>query len=83
MESVEHLFRRAAAFIDKLLREHDGQRVLAVSHGLFSRALQACYNASTIHNTPRMANGEVRHLEILHPVRLTTAEDQETGASAN
>lgn len=83
VESVEGMFRRAALFLNRLLREHDGEKVLAISHGLFSRALQACYHASTIHDTPRMANGEVRHIEILHPVMLTTAEDQETGASAD
>lgn len=83
VESVESLFRRAASFLNGILQTHDGKTVLAVSHGLFLRALQACYEGTTIHDTPRFGNAEVRRLKICRPVVLTNGEEQETGASAN
>lgn len=39
VESVERLFQRAIAFIDYLREKHPGQRVLAVGHGAFNRAV--------------------------------------------
>lgn len=83
VETVEHVFERAASFINMLLRDYDGKRVLAVSHGLFSRALQACYNGKTIRETPRMGNAEVRTLKITHQIVLPNQATEETGATAD
>lgn len=83
VETVDHLFHRAALFLNRVLQTHNGKTVLAVSHGLFLRALQACYEGTTIRDTPPFGNAEVRCLEILHPVALSTADGEETGASAN
>lgn len=38
-ESIEQLFQRAAAFIRYLQERHAAQRVLAVGHGVFNRAI--------------------------------------------
>ena len=56
---------------------------MAVSHGLFSRALQACNMGKTIREVPRMKNAEVRLLELIHPIVLQHQETEETGATAN
>ena len=83
VETVEHIFERAATFINMLLHDYDGKRILAVSHGLFSRALQACNMGKTIREVPRMKNAEVRLLELIHPIVLQHQETEETGATAN
>ena len=83
VETVEHIFERATTFINMLLHNYDGKRILAVSHGLFSRALQACNIGKTIREVPRMKNAEVRLLELIHPIVLQHQEAEETGATAN
>lgn len=82
VESVEHLFRRAAALRDMLLRRHDGGRVLAVSHGLFARALQACLRGVEIRDVPRLQNGQILHLR-LEPGTTTLAPNPDETEAAN
>ena len=83
VETVEHVLERAATFINMLLHDYDGKRVLAVSHGLFSRALQACNTGKTIREVSCMKNAEVRLLELIQPIVLQYRETEETGATAN
>ena len=41
MESLDTLFQRAIDFIDYLKKNFPGQRVLAIGHGAFNRAIIA------------------------------------------
>lgn len=70
MESIEKMAGRAERFLAYLIRNYDGKSVLAVSHGLFARCIQAVLTGKTIQDIPRMQNAEVRKLsieEIPHP----------------
>ena len=64
VESVEDMGRRARRLLTLLLTQYDGQRVLCVGHGLFNRCLLAAAASCTLHDIPRMANGEVREVDI-------------------
>lgn len=81
-ETVEHMAERGAAFIHHLLTHHDGETILAVSHGLFSRCLQALVTKCLIRETPRMQNAEARILQIEQEVQPSNILG-ETGATAN
>lgn len=81
-ETVEHMAERGAAFIHHLLTHHDGETILAVSHGLFSRCLQALVTKCSIRETPRMQNAEARILQIEQEVQPSNILG-ETGATAN
>lgn len=64
VETVGAMFLRASAFLKKTQEECDGKCVLAVTHGLFARCLQAAYHGVTIREIPPMANTETRLLEM-------------------
>lgn len=64
VETVEAMEERARRFVARLLAERVGQRVLAVTHGLFARCLQAVLFGVTIRDVPPMENAEVRTLLI-------------------
>mgnify|MGYP002748169123 CR=1 FL=1 len=74
-ETVEHMAERGATFIDHLLTHH-------VSHGLFSRCLQALVTKCSIRETQRMQNAEARILQINQEVQPNSILG-ETGATAN
>jgi len=63
-ESVETMKRRARAFLQFVATHCPGQTVLAVSHGLFCRCLQAVHAGAEIADIPRMANAETRLIEV-------------------
>lgn len=63
-ETVEQMMQRAARFISLVRDSYPGQRVLAVSHGLFGRAIQAVLCGKEIKDIPRMENAGVCLLEV-------------------
>ncbi len=82
-ESVEAMYARARRFLRELADRHDGQTVLAVSHGLFSRVVQGAYLGRPIREIPRMENAEVRILTIETPLHLKDIFAEESGYTAN
>lgn len=64
VESTDDLFARARKFLLYVTEFHAGQTLLVVSHGLFSRVIQGALLGKTIREIPRMANAEVRILDI-------------------
>jgi len=82
VESVERMSGRAARFIARLLERHQGGNVLAVTHGLFARCLQAAYEGTIIRHVPRLQNAEVRLIRLEHPV-LFGRTVGESGAAAD
>lgn len=81
-ETMEQVSDRAIRFLTKLAREHDGETILAVSHGLFLRVLQSVFHHADIHDIPRMDNAEIRTL-TLSPGQEFTVVTQEVGTTAN
>ena len=81
-EPVESMFRRAETFLLDIVSRYKDKRVLAVSHGLFCRVIQAACSGKTIRDIPRMDNAEVRRL-ILTPPFSVSCLQEETGATAN
>lgn len=78
-ESVESMFERATRFLTNITKQYAGGCVLAVSHGLFCRAISAVALHTTIKMIPRMANAEIRHLQIDQLTGLLS--QTETGVS--
>ena len=67
VESVEELYQRAGRFIDYLRRTFPGQRLLAVGHGAFNRAVLAYLKGKLpfdMVEMPIMGNTEIEELEI-------------------
>lgn len=64
LESLEAMAGRAARFLTFLRQHYDGQCVLAVSHGLFARCIQAVWAGKAIQDIPKMQNAEVRQLLV-------------------
>lgn len=67
VESVDALFQRASAFVQYLKENNPGQRVLAVGHGAFNRAVIVCLEkkkATDMIDLPIMKNTECISLEI-------------------
>ncbi len=60
VESVEAMTLRARRLLARLLADYDGHCVLCVGHGLFNRCLIGAAEGRTLHDVPRMDNGEVR-----------------------
>lgn len=63
-ESVEAMFSRARQFLQWIVDAYAGKRIIAVSHGLFNRVIQAALKSVTIREIPRMENAEVRILKV-------------------
>ena len=66
VESIPHLLERARNFLEVLQQtyHHEDRYLLVVTHGLYSRALQAVILNKEMHEIPRMQNGEIRILQI-------------------
>lgn len=64
IETLDQLKARAAAFLDLMRREHAGQTVLAVGHGIINKAIQAVLYGKPMQEIKRMENAEVRKLEL-------------------
>jgi len=63
-ETMQQICGRASDFLNKMLEEYDGKQVLAVSHGLFLRILQAVYRGVEPSEVDKMGNAEFRILTM-------------------
>ncbi len=63
-ESVAMMRKRAKLFLDYVQSAFPGQTILAVSHGLFCRCIQAVYHNVEIADIKPMVNTETRLIEI-------------------
>lgn len=63
-ETVDMMKKRANEFLDFIRNNHDGQCILAISHGLFCRCLQAVHKGVELADIERMYNGEIRELSL-------------------
>jgi len=63
-EPVPTMLLRAQHFLRLVQRHWSDRTVLAVSHGLFCRAIQAVHQGKTIAEIPRMDNAEVRTIDF-------------------
>ena len=88
-ETMEQLSQRAADFLNGLKAEGEGlkakdeERVLAVSHGLFLRVLQAVYHGVPVRSIDKMENAEVRILTLTPDMHFSAVIQEETGGTAN
>ncbi len=64
VESLDALLARADRFLDFIRTNYPGQRVLAVGHGIFNKAIQAVYYGKTMREVERMTNCEVRQMVL-------------------
>jgi len=64
VEPLETLLDRAGRFLDFIRESYPGKTVLAVGHGIVNKAIQAVYYGKTMKEVVRMANCEVRLLEL-------------------
>ncbi len=63
VETLPQLMARARQFLDEVATRHKGQTVVAVSHGIMLKALQAVFYNKKMHEVEKMANAEVRCLQ--------------------
>ena len=63
-ESLEQLLDRARQFLDYVQQEYDGLTVLAVGHGIINKAIQAVNRRCEMHQVVKMANAEIRSIEL-------------------
>ncbi|MBR6962360.1 MAG: histidine phosphatase family protein [Prevotella sp.] len=64
VESLDALKTRARKFLDYIASTFPGQTVVAVGHGIINKAIQAVHYGKTMPEIARMANGEIRELEL-------------------
>lgn len=64
IETLEHMMKRAGEFLDFVRHEYEGKTVLAVGHGIINKAIQAVYYKKQMNEILKMANAEVRRLEL-------------------
>ena len=64
IETLDHMMERAREFLDMVRRQYAGKTVLAVGHGIMNKAIQAVYHHKAMNEIQRMANAEVRRLEL-------------------
>lgn len=65
IETLDQLLARAGRFLDFVRTHYAGKTVLAVGHGIVNKAIQAVHYGKQMREVERMANCEVRILEIL------------------
>ncbi len=83
VESVEDMTLRARRLLGLLLERYDGHCVLCVGHGLFNRCLIAAAEGRTLHDVPRMANGEIRELLLTNLPALPQPSDRKPATAAS
>lgn len=66
VEPLEHMMTRASRFLELMRTNYDGQRVLAVGHGIINKAIQAVFFGKQMSEIEKMKNAEVRILDISH-----------------
>ena len=64
VEPLEQLQRRSGEFLDFIRSNYAGKCVLAVGHGIVNKAIQAVHYGKQMREVERMANCEVRILEL-------------------
>ncbi len=64
IETIDALLARAARFLDFVRQHFPNQTVLAVGHGIINKAIQSVHFSRPMSEVPRMANAEVRTLEL-------------------
>jgi len=64
IETLEALLARAREFLDYVRTRYEGKTVLAVGHGIVNKAIQAVYYGKQMSEVERMANCDVRQLEL-------------------
>ena len=64
IETLDDLLARAGRFLDYVRTRYEGKIVLAVGHGIVNKAIQAVYYGKQMRDVERMANCEVRILEL-------------------
>ena len=64
IETLEALLARARRFLDYVRTRYEGKTVLAVGHGIVNKAIQAVYYGKQMSEVERMANCDVRLLEL-------------------
>ena len=65
IESLEELQARAKRFLNFIRQQYPEKTVLAVGHGIINKAIQAVFYKKTMRDIPRMANAEIRILDLL------------------
>ena len=58
------MMHRAADFIHYIRRRYDGLTVVAVGHGIINKAIQAVFYGKEMREIEKMANAEIRRIEI-------------------
>lgn len=66
VESVAQMMERARQYLLTIWKKYEKNNlsILIVSHGVFSRCLQAVAQGKQIYEIPRMNNGELRHITL-------------------
>lgn len=64
VETIAQMQQRASSFLDYVKTNYADKNVLAVSHGLFCRQIQATYHKVQIADIVRMSNCEIRKLDL-------------------
>ncbi len=84
-ETMEQLAQRAADFLNKLspAPSQEEENILAISHGLFLRVLQAVYHGINVRAVEKMENAEFRILTLSTGMHFDPILVEETGGTAN
>lgn len=64
VETLEQLFSRARRWLDEVIEQHAGKTIVAVSHGIMLKAIQAVFYGKKMHEVEKMTNAEVRQLQL-------------------
>ena len=64
IETLEQMKARARRFLDYVRDHYQGKTVLAVGHGIINKAIQSVYTGKPMNEIQKMANCEVRVLEL-------------------
>ena len=83
VESMKAMKARAKAFLSFVEKNYRGQVVLAVSHGLFIRCVQALIEGVETHQTPRVQNCELRKFTLIAQTATPATQSDEDIASAD
>lgn len=63
-ETVDMMKLRARKFLEFVKTDYQDKCILAISHGLFCRCLQAVFKGVELADVERMHNGEIRELSL-------------------
>ena len=64
IETLDEMKARARRFLDFVRDNYPGKTVLAVGHGIINKAIQSVYLGKPMNEIQKMANCEVRVLEL-------------------